>query len=206
MNVFIVDRHPMMRFGIKTFLGAADDIRVVGESGDGEEALGLIEAARPDLVVLGLNPTGETDGIELCQKLKSLQEAPRVLVHTAYNFPDDLASCFLAGADGFLHKSTGRQIFLDAVRSTAAGRGPWLPGEGIGEPRSRISTTPEGIELTPRELEVLGLMIHRYSYAEIAEALHISPDTVKNHVSRILKKFGAKSTRQLLSRILASAS
>ncbi len=200
MDVFVVDRHPMMRFGIKTYLGASDDVRIVGDSGDGEQALRLIEDVQPDLVILGLNPTGEVDGIELCRQIKVLPDPPQVLVHAAYNFPDDLASCFLAGADSYIHKSTDSSTLLDAVRSTAAGKGPWIAGEGIGEPRSRISTTSEGVNLTARETQVLGLILHRYSYTDIAQTLYVSPNTVKNHVSKIFKKFGVESRKELLSK------
>lgn len=199
-KVFIVDGHPMARLGLKTFFTIANDIRVVGESDGKGYVVDSIESARPDLVVLGLNLPGEMDGVEFCQAIKCLPDPPRVLVHTAYNFPEDLASCFLAGADGFVHKSVDEQTMLDAVRHTSAGRGPWVPEGTIGEPRSQFENTPQGFGLTPRERQILGLMLHRYSYGEISETLYISIQTVKNHVSKILRKFGVKTRKELLSK------
>jgi CheY-like chemotaxis protein len=99
MEVVIVDGHPTMRLGLKGLL-LATDVRVVGETGDGEEALRLVREARPELVLLGLNLTGGTDGIEVCRRIKDLSEPPRVLIHTDHDFTDDVWSCLVAGAEG----------------------------------------------------------------------------------------------------------
>jgi DNA-binding NarL/FixJ family response regulator len=168
-----VDGHPFMRLGLQRYLGRAG-VWVVGESGDGGEAFDLAREMRPDAVVLGLNLVEEPDGIELCRLLKSLPHPPRVLVHTAYNLANDVTSCFLAGADGFLHKSTDCERLLDAVRRIAVGERVWLPGGRVGEPRTRLYDTPVQERLTPREREVLALMLRRYSNTDVAEALHIS--------------------------------
>ncbi len=199
MNVIVVDGHPIVRTGHVCVLNAAG-IRVVGEFGTGEEALRLVEEVRPDLVVLALNLTGEMDGIETLLRMKTLPDPPRVLVHAAYNLADDLTSCFLAGADGFIHKSEGREHFLEAVRSVASGKPVWAPGKREGDPRSRIYTTPDGTPLTPRQREVLALLLRRYSNAEIAEALNISLRTVKNHVSAVFRKLPVKSRKELFGR------
>lgn len=76
----------------------------------GEKALPIIEDSRPDVVVMGLNPTGITDGVELCSQIKSIPEGPYVLIHTAYNYAEDVSSCFLAGADSYLHKSAESRL------------------------------------------------------------------------------------------------
>lgn len=199
LRVIVVDGHPIMRTGHTCVLNAAG-IRVVGEFGRGEEALWIVEKVRPDLVVLALNLIGEMDGIEVLLRMKTLPDPPRVLVHAAYNLADDLTSCFLAGADGFVHKSTSREEFLDAVRSVASGRPVWLPGERAGDPRSLVDTTPVGAPLTPREREVLALMLRRHPNAEVAETLNISIQTAKNHASKVLRKLGMRSRKELFSR------
>ena len=199
LRILIVDGHPFMRFGLEEYLGKAG-LLVVGESGSGDEAFDLARSTRPDAVVLGLNLVEEPDGIELCRLMKSLPRPPRVLVHTAYNLADDVTSCFLAGADGFLHKSTDCERLLDAVRRTADGERVWLPGERAGEPRSRLHETLAEERLTSREREVLALMLRHYSNAEVAEALHISAQTAKNHASKVLRKLGARSRKELFSR------
>jgi DNA-binding NarL/FixJ family response regulator len=185
-----------MRLGLKGLL-LTTEMSVVGEAEGGEVAIELAEALRPDLVVLGLNLIGEPDGVEVCQRMKALPDPPRVLVHTAYNFADDVASCLLAGADGFVHKSVGHGRLLEAMRRVAAGARVWMPGERVGEPRSRIDTVPSGVELTPKEREILAQMVRDRSNAEIARRLYLSITTVKTHVRSILRKFGAKNREDL---------
>jgi DNA-binding NarL/FixJ family response regulator len=185
-----------MRLGLKGLL-LTTEMSVVGEAEDGKGAVELAETLKPDLVVLGLNLTGEPDGVEVCQRMKSLPDPPLVLVHTAYNFADDVASCLLAGADGFVHKSVGHGRLLEAMRRVAAGARVWMPGEKVGEPRSRIDAAPSGVELTPKEREVLAQMARGHSNAEIARRLYLSLPTIKTHVRNILRKFGAKSREDL---------
>lgn len=194
-RVVLVDGHPAVRLGLKDLMNA-NDIRVVGESGDGDEAVRLVEEMRPDIVVLDLNLAGETSGTELCRRIKSLPEAPYVLVYTAYGFAEDVSSCLLAGAESYVHKRTACQELLNAVRRAATGEQVWLPGERAGE-RSYMHIALQGTRLTPREREVLALLHRRYSNAEIAQKLHIGHQTTKNHVSSILRKLGFKSRRQL---------
>lgn len=196
MEVVIVDGHPTMRLGLKGLL-LATDVRVVGETGDGEEALRLVREARPDLVVLGLNLTGETDGIEVCRRIKDLPEPPRVLIHTAYDFTDDVWSCLLAGADGYLHKRVCCEELLEIMRRTAAGERVLSLGGAVAESRSRLGGAPGGALLTPKEREVLVLVLRRCSNAEIAETLYLSLPTVKTHLRNILRKLGAKNRREL---------
>jgi DNA-binding NarL/FixJ family response regulator len=197
LRVAVVDGHPVTRTGLKTVLDAEEDIQVVGEAESGDEALRLIAEAAPDLVVLGLNLVGEPDGIEVCRQIKTVSDSPHVLIFTAYNFAEDMASSLLAGADSYLHKRSSGEALLDAVRRTVSGEKIWDVGERVGDPRSVIHTTPEGARLTPRELEVLALKLRRRSNAEIADALGISLDTVKHHVTNIYRKLG-KTRRDIL--------
>jgi two-component system response regulator DevR len=201
IRVVTVDDHPVMRLGLKALL-LATNVRVVAESDSSDEAFRLVKEGRPDLVVLGLNLTEEPDGIELCRRIKALPDPPYVLVHTAHNSEEDVSSCFLTGADSYLHKGTDLEELLDAVRRTAGGEHIWRPGERVEEPRSRIHTTPGGIPLSRREREVLALVLRHHSNAEIAQALHVSPQTAKNHVSSILKKLGVRSRKELFARNL----
>lgn len=194
----ITDGHSAMRFGLKTFL-VSEGVEVVGECATGEEATPMVQKCRPDVLVLGLNPTGETDGVQACRNVKALPEAPKVLIHTAYNFAEDVSSCFLAGADSYLHKSAGLGTLLNALRRTADGERVWMPGERVGEARSGLAETPTRERLTAREKEVLALMLRRHSNAEIAQGLFMGLQTTKNHVSSILRKFGLKSRRELYS-------
>lgn len=196
LRVIVVDGHPVMRLGLVVLLGEAG-MHVVSETGDGEEALRIVGEERSDLVVLGLNLAGGVDGVEACRAIKALPDAPYVLVHTAYDFAEDVSSCFLAGADSYLHKRAECDVLLNAARRTAEGERVWSVGGKVGEPGCRIDVTPKGPPLTPREREVLPLVVHRYSNQEIADALNVSLSTVKNHVRSVLSKLGLKSRREL---------
>lgn len=197
-RIVVADGHPTMRLGISCVLGAADDMSIVGETGEGGEILGLVEQERPCLVVLGLNLAGEPDGIEACRRLKALPEAPRVLIHAAYNFTEDVSSCLLAGADGYLHKDHCCRHLLDAVRRIAAGEPIWRLGGAMDEPGARLYATPLGNRLTPREREIAALVLRDCPNAEIAERHNLSLPTVKTHVRSVLRKLGVKNRRELL--------
>ena len=202
MDVVIADGHPTMRLGLKGLLRTTE-IRVVGETGDGDEALRLARERRPDLVVLGLNLSGETNGIEACRRIKSLPRPPSVLVYAAYDFADHVSSCLLAGADGCLNKRVSCEEFLAIMRRIAIGVGHGLP-EGTGRSRygiqdgGRHGTMASAALLTSKEREVLVLLLRRCSNAEIAECLYLSVPTVKTHLRNILRKLGAKNRRDLL--------
>ena len=187
MRVAVMDGHPAMQAGLKTILNAAG-IETIGSWSDGDKALEPLRKLRPDLIILGLNLTGPSDGITLCRMLKSWPEAPKVLVHTAYNFAEDIVSCLLAGADSYLHKRADVKTLLDVVRRTATGEKIWEVGEHVGEARSQVKVALDGTPLTSREREVLALKLRRYSNIEIARALNISLNTTKHHVTRMNKK------------------
>lgn len=192
MKVLVVDGHPAMRLGLKGLLGVTGDMWVVGETGDGCEALEIVEEVDPHLVIVGLNLVGEPDGVEVCWRLKALPRPPRILVHTAYNFTADVSTCLLAGADGYLHKSACCEEFLATIRRTARGERTWSIGGGSPKyPEERVC-------LTPKEREILVLMLRGFSNAEMAEKLYLSLPTIRTHVRNILRKLGAKNRRELL--------
>lgn len=196
LRVVVVDGRLTRRVGLEELLDKADSVCVVGETGDGDEVLRLVRETRPDVVVLGLDLTGETDAAEVCREMKSLPEAPRVLLHTACDFTGEVLSCLLAGADGFLHKRADQEELLNAMRRVAAGKQVWELGGETGE-LPNIRALLEKADLTPRGREVLDLVIRRYSNPEIAEKLHICRQTVKNHVSNILRKMNVESRKEL---------
>ena len=196
MKIFIAEGHPTTRLGLKGLL-LATDMQVVGETDEGEAALKLIDELAPDVVVLGLNLVGETDGITMCRKVKALPCPPRILVHTAYNWTDDVASCLLAGADSYLHKRCDCAGLLDAIRRTARGERVWHTGGRVGDPRTSLSTAPTGVKLTEKEREVVALILRRFSNERIARELYVSLATVKTHVRNVLRKFNVERREQL---------
>lgn len=196
MRVLIADGHPATRLGMKGLL-LTTDIRVVGEAVDGEAALQLIRESEPDLVTLGLNLLGEADGIHCCWRIKELPDPPKVLIHTTYNFTDDVSSCLLAGADSYVHKRCECEELLRAIRRTAEGERVWWLGGKTGDLRSRYDSTPNGNTLTDREREVVVMMIRRHGDSEIAKKLYLSVPTVKTHVRNIMRKLNLKNRWEL---------
>jgi two-component system, NarL family, response regulator DevR len=197
LRVVVVDGHPLMREGQRAVLSAEGDIRIVGEADTGEEALRLVKKTAPDLVVLDLNLAGEPSGIELCRKIKALPDAPYVLIFTANDPTEDASARSSAETNGYLHKRSGSEKLLDTIRRVVAGEKVWETGKREGESGVVARAVPEGTPLTPRELEVLAMKLRRCTNAEIAAALHISPNTVKHHATSIYKKL-EKTRKDLL--------
>lgn len=195
LRVVVIDDHPVTREGQRAVLSAEKDIRIVGQTNTGEEALRLVTETRPDLVILDLDLRGEPSGIELCRKINALPAAPYVLIFTAYNFAEDVAARYAAETNGYLHKRSSSEELLDTVRRVGAGERVWE--EDKGRPGPVFHTACESARLTPRELEVLEMKGRRRTNAEIADALHVSLNTVKHHVTSIYKKL-EKSRRDFL--------
>ena len=205
IKVVVADSHPTMRLGVRTLLDKPDDILIVGEASNSKELFRLTSGKCPDLVILSLNIDGDEDGIEAFQMVKSLPEAPHVLIHSAYNFCADVSSCLLSGADGYLHKSACCEEFLDAVRRVAGGERVWIADGRAGGAGIPAGHSSQGFRLTGKEREVISLMLRHYSNVETAEALHLSLPTVKTHVRNILRKLGAKNRTELFTRYLLEA-
>ncbi len=196
MRVLLVDDHPTFRFGLKALLASVAE--VVGEAESAAAAVRLAKDLRPDLVLLDLRLEGGGSGIEACREIKTLPDAPRVLILTAHASVEDVAAATLAGADGYLHKGVEGEEILGAVERTVAGGRVWLlPTGDEEEAASRLKEASDEARLTPKEKEIFALVLKRRTNAEIAEELYISLYTVKNHVSSILRKLGLKSRREI---------
>jgi DNA-binding NarL/FixJ family response regulator len=194
-TVLVVDDQPVIRLGVRASLEREEDLAVVGEAGDTEAALGLTGALGPDLVVSESRMGGEASGVRLCRELKAMPEPPRVVFYAACNSHQDVYLCYLAGADGFVHKGEEPCRLADAAREVAKGKRVWLLG---GEPEEG---SPEPVAaddmLTVREQEVLALLLEGRSNARIAEELCLSCNTVKTHLSSIYRKLGVSSREGL---------
>ena len=207
IRVAVADDQALVRSGFSVLLGSAPDIEVVGEAGDGREAVELVRRERPDVVLMDIRMP-DVDGLEATRTIRSDQSlsATRVLVLTTFDLDEYVFEALRAGASGFLLKDTLPADLIAAVRVVADGEALLAPNvtrrlieELIGRPDRPVLTPPPGLAtLTERELEVLAAVARGLSNAEIAEELFMSHATAKTHVSRVLTKLDARDRAQLV--------
>ncbi|MBU2668934.1 response regulator transcription factor [Actinoplanes bogorensis] len=189
--MLIVDDHPAVRRGLRTFLELAGDLVVTGEAADGPSALDLIEQTAPDVVLLDMVLPG-MDGVEVLQEMRRRSLPARVLVVTSFTDRARLVPAVRAGARGYLSKDVDPNALVAAVRSVHAGHLLLEP-----EVAATLLGTPAcGPALTARERDVLALIADGRSNREIARALVVAEKTVKTHVSSILMKLGLADRTQ----------
>jgi DNA-binding NarL/FixJ family response regulator len=193
IRVVVVDDQELMRVGFRMVLGAQADIDVVGEAGDGAQAVELAERLRPDVVLMDVRMP-VLDGVEATKRIVAAGTA-RVLVMTTFDLDEYVYSALQGGASGFLLKDTQPDHLVSALRAVASGDAVVSPSvtrrlldRFVGTGGSPLRDTTELDVLTDREREVLVLIAKGMSNLEIAEALFLSEATVKTHVGRILAK------------------
>jgi DNA-binding NarL/FixJ family response regulator len=201
IRVVVVDDQELMRAGFRMVLGAQDDIELVGEAGNGAEAVRLAEQLRPDVVLMDVRMP-VLDGVEATKQIV-LASTSRVLVMTTFDLDEYVYSALQGGASGFLLKDTPPAQLVSALRAVASGDAVVSPSvtrrlldrfvsAGGGQLRDASSLDV----LTEREREVLVLIAKGLSNVEIAEKLFLSEATVKTHVGRILAKLGLRDRVQ----------
>lgn len=193
IRVLVVDDHPVVRQGLRTFLDLQDDLRVVGESADGRSCVADAERLRPDVILLDLRMPG-ADGVAALRGLRERGNPARVLVITSFTEPTAVLPAVRAGASGYVYKDVDPPALAAAIRSVHAGHVLLHPDVATllaaGEARPGATT------LTPREHDVLTELARGSSNREIARALSMSEKTVKTHVSAILGKLGVQDRTQ----------
>ncbi|GAA1509431.1 response regulator transcription factor [Kribbella lupini] len=188
VRVLVVDDHPIVRSGLSGMLAVTDDIEVVGEAGDGEEALALVEATRPDVVLMDLRMP-RRDGVSATGAIVSGYPATKVLVLTTYDTDSDILHAVEAGAAGYLLKDTPHAELLDGIR--AASRGETVLAPPVAArlmSRLRTPAPTAAVQPSPRELQVLAAVARGLSNAEIGRELFIGEATVKTHLQRLFTK------------------
>jgi DNA-binding NarL/FixJ family response regulator len=204
IRVLIADDQALVRGGFHSILAGQDDIEVVGEAEDGNEAVALVEELHPDVVLMDIRMPG-IDGIEATRRIAARGLATRVLVLTTFDVDDYVYEAMKAGASGFLLKTAPPRQLADAVRTVTAGDALLAPSitrrlveQFVRRPPPGTSV-PRGVEeLTDRELDVLKLLARAMSNAEIAAKLVVSEATVKSHVNRILTKLNLRDRAQAI--------
>jgi len=202
IRVVIVDDQSLVRAGFKMVLAAQSDMAVVGEAGDGAEALRLLAHTPADVVVMDIRMP-VMDGVEATRRLCSTESGPRVLVLTTFDTDADAFAALQSGASGFLLKNVPPEELLSAIRVVALGEAVVAPRitrrllDRFAGQLTVPSTEDNRIgQLTDREREVLLLVAQGLSNAEIAERLFVAETTVKTHVGRILTKLDLRDRVQ----------
>lgn len=190
IRVLLADDHPATRLGLRVLLEQAADVAVVGEAGDGEQALTLLEALQPNVVVLDCEMPGLT-GIEAAQEIRRRRPAARVLALSAYDSEYYVRGMLEAGAVGYLLKDEAPGVIVEAVRGAVCGEGYFSPKIAAKVETWARGEWPAG--LTDREVEVLRLVAGGLSNKEIAGRLGLAESTVEYHVSNILRKLEVPS-------------
>ena len=205
IRVLLVDDDALVRAGLRMILSSSEEIEVVGEAGDGAEAVTAVQALRPDVVMMDIRMPG-MDGIAATSAIRRLATPPHVIVLTTFQADDHVISALRAGADGFLLKDTAPTEIVNAVRLVAAGEAMLSPsvtrtllshlGNDERTDRRRLATQ-RLTSLTDREREVATAVGSGASNAEVASSLFMSEATVKAHVSRLLTKLAVTNRVQI---------
>lgn len=204
IRILVVDDHPVVREGLVAIIEAQDDMSVVGEAGDGAQAIAIYKAAKPDVVLMDLAMPG-TDGVQAIEGMRAFDPEARVVVLTAYDTDERILRAVEAGARGYLLKGAPRDDIFRAVRVVNLG-GSLLEPAVAGKLLNRVGDilrggTPEE-ELTPREQDVLNLMARGFRNKEIAFELHITERTVKFHANAIYRKLDVGGRTEAVSKAL----
>ncbi|MEV0594333.1 response regulator transcription factor [Nonomuraea cavernae] len=206
ITVLLVDDHALVRMGFKLMLDAQPDVSVVGEAGDGAEAVELSRRLRPDVVVMDLHMPG-LDGVRATELITAELPHVRVLALSTFDLDENVVAALRAGAGGFLPKDISPEELVEGVRVVHRGESAVAPrlltrliGTFVRASRQRRSATPTppaGLAaLTEREREILKLIARGRSNGEIAGELGVSSSTVKNHVTNLFAKIDVRDRAQ----------
>ena len=201
IQVLLVDDHSMVREGIKQLLELDSDIKVIGEAGNGEQCLELIETLAPDVVLLDINMP-QTNGLQVLEQLREKRSKQKVLILTIHNEVEYLMRAVEIGVAGYVLKDSDSTVLKEAIYTVYGGENfidstmtPLLKEQNYLKELQREARNKEKL-LSAREIEVLCALAEGLYNKEIASKLQISEKTVKNHVSNIFKKIGVSDRTQ----------
>ena len=208
INIMLVDDQNLVREGIKSLLNLTDHIRIIGEAGDGEEALQLIPELKPDLILMDIRMP-KMDGISAIEQMTRMGLQIPVIILTTFDDHELVLKGIRSGARGFLLKDVSLDVLVESIDKVFSGETMIQPAvterviKGFTELQkqgiSKVEQDPVQEPLSAREVEILRLMAGGYSNKEISRAIFKSEGTIKNHVSNILSKLGVRDrTRAVL--------
>jgi DNA-binding NarL/FixJ family response regulator len=201
IRVVVADDHPIVRAGIVALLQDADDVEVVGQASDGEAAVAIVLAERPDVVLMDLRMPG-LNGDDATARILAREPGIRVLILTTYESDDQILAAIEAGAAGYLLKAAPESEILAGLRATARGETALAPSAAAALVRRTTGKPTSGPSLSPRELEVLQLVAQGNSNPAIGRTLFLSETTVKTHLGHVFEKLGVNDRTRAVTRAM----
>ena len=203
IRVILVDDHIMVRKGLATFLRTMPDLELIGEAGNGEEALGVCERPQPDVILMDL-VMPRVGSTEATRAIRERWPQIQVVALTSFQEKELVQEALQAGAISYLLKNVGIDELGNATRSAYAGRATLAPEAAQALIQSATQGPEPGHDLTPREREVLALMVEGLTNPQIADRLIVSRSTARAHVSNILSKLGVTNRAEAVALALRS--
>lgn len=203
IRLIVVDDHALFRSGLISLLGGMTDFLVIGEAGDGRQALSIIKEKNPDIVLLDVNMP-DMDGVKTVQKLRDSGETCRILMLTISKSDEDLLGAIMAGADGYLLKNASPEELSKAIHNVYDGHSVLAPDvtrqviRAVNVEQTHLANRG----LSDREMEVLECLAEGKTTSQISSALFISDNTVKTHVRHILEKLEASNRAEAVSKAM----
>ena len=198
IGVMLVDDHTVVRSGLSAVLSAFDDLKLLGEAGDGEQAIALCDRLHPDVILMDLLMP-RMDGVAAIKAIKEKHPEVKIIALTSFKEKEYVEGALQAGAVGYLLKDVSADELVSAIRKAYLGQ-PSLSPEAAKVLIQKVKEpTPPGSDMTEREREILTLMVEGLSNTEMAKRLFVSRSTVKFHVSNILSKLGAASRTEAVA-------
>ncbi len=205
VHILIADDHPVFRFGLRKLLEAEPGLLVVGEAADGEEALKMVRQLKPELLLLDMSMP-KMQGLDALRGLSESEFHPLTIVLTASIAREQVIEALQLGAHGIVMKHSATDLLIKSIRSVMAGQ-YWLGHESISDLVQVLrrvtfqqpdSKTRQDFRITPREKEVVGLIVAGYTNNDLAQKLGISKQTAKRHVTNIFDKLGVSNRLELV--------
>lgn len=207
IRILVVDDHPMMREALTMALSEEDDMEVIGDATNGDEAIKLAVEFKPDVIMMDLLMSG-LDGVEAIARICEINPQTKILVVSSLEDEDQILASIQAGALGYFPKTTPRKFLLEAIRKIADGI-PYMPGgitlklfKSLRDMKDEHSSVPDKNTnekpLTTRQEQILALLTEGYSVHAIAKLLHLEAATVRSHLHHIMQRLGVEKRVQLM--------